>query len=99
MMLARVAERRVDKCSEHCKQDIANMAWAFAKLGQADAQLFRALGRVAVQIAGTFNMQNLANIMWSFATVSQSDAQLLMTLAMVAEWRLACGVSDTTMQN
>ena len=42
-------------------QDLANTAWAFATLGQLDAQLFTALAREAERHAGNFNPQDLAN--------------------------------------
>jgi len=44
MAMARVAEWRVGDFNE---QDLANTAWAFAKVDQSDAPLFAALGRVA----------------------------------------------------
>ena len=40
-------------------QNLANTAWAFATLGQADAQLFTALAREAKQRMGNFNPQSL----------------------------------------
>ena len=35
--------------------EISNAAWAFAKAGQADAQLFMALGREAERCLGDFD--------------------------------------------
>ena len=37
-MLARIAQRRLDKFSA---QNLANTAWAFATVGQQDEQLFK----------------------------------------------------------
>ena len=54
-------------------QDLANIAWAFATVGQADKQLFTALARAAEQCLGDFNAQELANTAWAFATVAQLD--------------------------
>ena len=56
-------------------QELANTAWAFATLGQADAQLFIALEREAEWRLGSFNPQDLANTAWAFATLGQPDAQ------------------------
>ena len=47
---------------------MANTAWAFATLGQADAQLFTALAREAEQHLGDFNPQELANTAFAFVT-------------------------------
>ena len=68
--MARAAERRV---GDFNAQNLANTAWAFAKLGQLDAQLFTALAREAERRVGDFNAQNLANMAWAFATVEQQD--------------------------
>ena len=62
-------------------QSLANTAWAFATLGQADARLFAALAQEAERRVGDFNPQELANIAWAFAAVRQSDAQLFTALA------------------
>ena len=40
--LARMAERHLDKFK---LQELANTAWAFAKVGQQDEQLFKAVAR------------------------------------------------------
>ena len=53
-----MAERRM---GEFNMQDLANIAWAFAKAGQPDAQLFMALARMAARCVGEFNAQGLAN--------------------------------------
>ena len=45
-------------------QNPANTAWAFATLGQQDAQLFTELAREAKRRMGNFNLQDLANTAW-----------------------------------
>ena len=55
-------------------QNLANTAWAFAKVGQFDKKLFVALGKAAEQYLGEFNAQELANTAWAFATAGESDA-------------------------
>ena len=52
-------------------QVLANTAWAFATLGQADAQLFTALAREAERRVGNFNPQDPTNTAWAFATLGQ----------------------------
>ena len=64
--LARVAERRMHKFNA---QELANTAWAFAKLGQLDALLFAALARAAERRMYNFNAQYLSNTAWAFATL------------------------------
>ena len=51
MVLAREAEQRL---GDFYPQNLANTAWAFATLGQADAQLFTLLAREAEQCVGIF---------------------------------------------
>ena len=65
-----MAERHLDKFN---LQELANMAWAFATVGQQDAQLFKALSRMVVQRLDKFKAQELANTAWAFATVGQQD--------------------------
>ena len=67
---------------------LANTAWAFATLGQADVQLFIALAREAERCLGNFNPQDLANTAWAFATLGQADARLFAALAKEAERRV-----------
>ena len=50
-------------------QNIANTAWAFATVGQSDAQLFKALAREAERRMGDFKPQSISNTAWAFATV------------------------------
>ena len=58
MALAIAAERRAGDFKAHV---LANTAWAFATLGQLDAQLFTALAREAERRVGDFKPQDLAN--------------------------------------
>ena len=69
-------------------QVLANTAWAFATLGQADAQLFTALAREAERRVGNFNPQDPANTAWAFATLGQQDASLFTALSREAERRV-----------
>ena len=50
--LARAAQRRL---GEFNTQDLATMAWAFAKVDRPDALLFAALARAAERRLGEFN--------------------------------------------
>ena len=86
MALAREAERHL---GDFKPQELANTAWAFATLGQADAQLCMVLAREAGQRVGDLNPQGLANKTWAFATLGHVDAQLFMALAREAELKVA----------
>ena len=57
-------------------QELANTAWAFAKAGQPDAQLFMALARAAERRVGDFNAKHLANTAWAFAVANCYSDQL-----------------------
>ena len=57
MALARSAEQCV---GDFIAQNFANAAWAFATVGQPDAQLFMALARAVEQCLGDFIAQILA---------------------------------------
>ena len=58
--MAKEAERRV---GDFNPQNLANTAWAFATLGQLDAQLAREAERRVDKI------EQLANTAWPFATL------------------------------
>ena len=60
--------------SEFNAQGLANTAWAFAMVGQPDAQLFMALARVAELRLDNFNTQELANAAWAAAKAFHPDA-------------------------
>ena len=49
-------------------QAVANAAWAFATVGQSNAQLFTALARVAELRLRDFKPKELANMAWAFET-------------------------------
>ena len=58
--LAREAERRV---KEFIARDLANTAWAFAKVNLSNEKLFAALARDAEWWVQKFNVQGLANML------------------------------------
>ena len=49
------------RMSNFTAQGLANTAWAFAKVGQSDSQLFMAVARAAELEMSNFDMQHLAN--------------------------------------
>lgn len=53
---------RIQRVSDSKSQDLANTAWAFAKVSRTDASLFAALAKAAAWRIGEFNPQNLANM-------------------------------------
>ncbi|CAE7728803.1 auaG, partial [Symbiodinium necroappetens] len=72
-------------------QELANAAWAFAKAGHVDAELFAALASSAQEkwYLDNFNAQEAANTTWAFATAGHSDAKLFKALGEVVEQRLS----------
>ena len=62
--LAREMNRRVASFNP---QELANTAWAFVTLDQADAPLFTALAREAERRVRDFKPQEFANTAWAFA--------------------------------
>eukprot|EP00802_Teleaulax_amphioxeia_P003133 Tamp_03136.p1 GENE.Tamp_03136~~Tamp_03136.p1 ORF type:complete len:1171 (+),score=340.99 Tamp_03136:337-3513(+) len=83
--LARAIESRSGACNA---QELANVAWAFAKAGHLDAELFSNLARAAEQCLDNFKPQELANTAWAFATAGHSDPQLFKALAQAVATRL-----------
>jgi 2-polyprenyl-6-methoxyphenol hydroxylase-like FAD-dependent oxidoreductase len=81
--LAGSIEHRVGDCNT---QELANVAWAFAKVGGGSYDpLFTALARASEQRAASFNAQELANTAWAFATAGHSNAPLFAALARAIE--------------
>merc|ERR1719161_1445893 len=66
-MLAAAAEQRM---SDFKLQELANTAWAFAKVGHKDERLFSTLAAAAEQRMRDFNSQDLANTAWAFAVAN-----------------------------
>ena len=62
-------------------EDLANIAWAFAKACQLDEKLFKALSRAAVGCLDDFNAQDLGNIAWAFAKAGYFDKELFNSVA------------------
>jgi hypothetical protein len=69
-------------------RELANTAWASARIGRADAPLFAALAAVAERRLGDFNVQGLANTAWAFATAGHKAPALLDAIAAEAAPRL-----------
>lgn len=70
-------------------QELANIAWAFAKAGNSDAHLFSILARAAENRLHSFNGQEVANFAWAFATAGHSDKALFTMLTQTVQKRLA----------
>ncbi|KAJ1618394.1 hypothetical protein T492DRAFT_636534 [Pavlovales sp. CCMP2436] len=76
------------RLGEFKPQNLANTAWAFAKLGVPAPQLFDAIARESEQRIGSFNEQNLANTAWAFATVGIPAPRLFEAIARESEQRI-----------
>ena len=79
------AKKRLDQFKA---QDLANMVWAFATVGQQEEQLFKSLAKMAEWRLDQFKAQELANMAWAFARVGQQDQQLFHVVAKMAERRV-----------
>ena len=55
-------------------QELANTAWAFARAGQSNAQLFTTLASAAEWCVANFNAQGLANTEWAFENMRSMAA-------------------------
>ena len=55
-------------------QDLRNTAWAFARAGQPNAQLFTTLASAAEWCVANFNAQELANTEWAFENMRSMAA-------------------------
>ena len=82
MAMARAAERCM---SDFKAQELANTAWAFAKAGQSDVQLFVAMASEVKRLMDNFSAQELVNIAWAFVTVGPLEDQQ-MQVARVGEF-------------
>lgn len=57
-------------------RNVANVVWAFAKLGHHPGALMDVLCSRAGEIMEEFIMQNLANFMWALATLGEARAYM-----------------------
>lgn len=81
-MSCRCAERHVDGFNA---QGLANTAWAFAKAGHCDPELFMALQNRMQHRLEDFNSQDIANTAWAFAKACHLDESFFTALARSAE--------------
>eukprot|EP00747_Dinoflagellata_sp_TGD_P215308 gnl/TRDRNA2_/TRDRNA2_88027_c0_seq1.p2 gnl/TRDRNA2_/TRDRNA2_88027_c0~~gnl/TRDRNA2_/TRDRNA2_88027_c0_seq1.p2 ORF type:complete len:179 (+),score=31.62 gnl/TRDRNA2_/TRDRNA2_88027_c0_seq1:184-720(+) len=84
-MLARTAECRM---SAFNGQNLANAAWAFAKVGHLDDMLSAAFVAAAEQQVSKFNGQGLADTAWALAVMGRSEMLLFAAIASEAPRRL-----------
>ena len=71
-------------------RDLANTAFAFGTMVQANEDLLAALARAVARRVGEFDAQDLTNTTWAFATACQSYEKLFAALGRVAERRVRC---------
>ena len=72
--LAKAIKRHLAECNG---QEIANIAWAFAKSGYFDEGMFAHLAEMAEKQMDRFNSQEITNIFWAFATAECHNANFL----------------------
>lgn len=79
--LSASAIARIRECGP---QDLANIAWAMAKLGLLHRPLIAAISAASIRMISAFGQQNLANMAWAFATLGVADAPLLASISAAA---------------
>ena len=59
-------------------QDLSNIAWAYATVGESNLRLFKRLAHhiVALKDLSGFNSRALFNIIWAYATTGESNPWL-----------------------
>ena len=62
-----VSIRAQETLGEFNAQDLANAAWAFAKLAMREESLMKAVSSRARDMLGEFKAQGLANTVWALA--------------------------------
>ena len=66
----------------HCNaQELANLAWAFAKAQQQTPALFNAIADQAMLHLKSFKPQEVSNLVWAYATARHEAPQLFQRLA------------------
>ncbi len=70
-------------------QNLANLAWAFAKSGEQAPKMFQTLAEEALLRMNSFNEQNIANLAWSFAKANVKAPKLFQEIALNASPRLS----------
>jgi hypothetical protein len=71
-----VAYKARRRLREFKSQEIANLAWAFAKAGHKAPELFDALGAEIPHRLREFPPQEVANVAWAFATADIPSEEL-----------------------
>ena len=83
-IIAAIAAAAVGRIDEFDASGLANMAWAFAKLGFGDQKLFEAIATAAVKKINEFKPRNLSNLAWAYATLGISNQNLFEAVAATA---------------
>ena len=83
--LAVEIKKNLGQCNS---QEVANIAWAYAKGEYFESELFSGLVQAAERLTDRFNSQELTNITWAFATANESDVRVFKALAKSVERKL-----------
>jgi len=70
----RGSSKAQDIGEEFTAQNVANTAWAFAKMERSPEALMAALGRRVLGIVGEFKAQGVANAAWTMASEAPREA-------------------------
>ena len=79
-----LAAEAAGRLSKFNAQNLANTAWAFARLEHPAPALFEALAAESAGRLAEFNAQNLANTAWAFAAAGHQAPELFEQLADLA---------------
>lgn len=65
-------------------QDIANIAWAYAKIACADCPLLAAIAESSMKKLSAFEPRSLTNLAWAIAVLAFINHPLLNSIAAAA---------------
>jgi len=69
------------KIAEVRPQGLANIAWAYSKLGMRNKELMEAIAAESIKKITDFDPQNLSNMAWAFAKLGMTHDPLLDAIA------------------
>ncbi|CEM07025.1 unnamed protein product [Vitrella brassicaformis CCMP3155] len=67
----------LQRSSKFLPRHLSNAAWALARLGVRDDELYELLSRQAIGRLRKFQPQEMSNMLWAYATIGQRDPALV----------------------
>ncbi|CAE8626030.1 unnamed protein product [Polarella glacialis] len=87
-LLLALVRKVIVKIATFTPQGLANIAWAFATLGESQPELFHVICQQSLQLLDDFKPQEMANLAWACATMDFRDAELSWALARAATQKI-----------